>query len=237
MINTAIILAAGMGSRLNGFHGPTPKGFIEIDGKTLISMSLEKLINSGVEKILIGTGFMSECYEHLAKSYPQVSCYKNHNYNNSGSMRTLYEARSVADSDFLLLESDLLFHSSGLQVLIDSPHKDVIIASGKTNSEDEVFVECDDNGCLINMSKDTACLQKVDAELVGITRISLETFGLLCEYFGRLGHEKLGYEQALVEVSKIQKIHVEIIDDFPWCEIDYQHHWERAVKEIYPKVD
>ena len=47
MINNAIILAAGMGSRIKSISVSKPKSFIEIDGKSLIERSIENLIILG----------------------------------------------------------------------------------------------------------------------------------------------------------------------------------------------
>ena len=57
MINNAIILAAGMGSRIKSISVSKPKSFIEIDGKSLIERSIENLITSGIRKIYIGVGY------------------------------------------------------------------------------------------------------------------------------------------------------------------------------------
>lgn len=50
MINSAIILAAGMGSRIKSISKNKPKSFIEIEGKSLIERSIENLIDSGIKK-------------------------------------------------------------------------------------------------------------------------------------------------------------------------------------------
>ena len=51
-IKTAVILAAGMGSRLQDITGGNlPKGFIKVNGKSLIERSIEKLRSLGIEKI------------------------------------------------------------------------------------------------------------------------------------------------------------------------------------------
>ena len=54
MIKIAIILAAGLGSRLNERTEHIPKGFLQIDDKTLIVMSIDKLLDAGIEEIIIG---------------------------------------------------------------------------------------------------------------------------------------------------------------------------------------
>jgi len=49
-----------------------PKGFLELDGMYLVEMSVRKLIEHGIERIIIGTGYCSEWYDELAKKYPAI---------------------------------------------------------------------------------------------------------------------------------------------------------------------
>ncbi|HOF15917.1 MAG TPA: nucleotidyltransferase family protein [Bacteroidales bacterium] len=49
----AMILAAGLGTRLQHFTKNKPKALVEIKGKTLLEKSIEKLIRFGVDDIII----------------------------------------------------------------------------------------------------------------------------------------------------------------------------------------
>jgi len=60
-INTAVILAAGMGVRLRNVIGVCPKGLLEIEGKSLIIRSLERLKSEGIDRVVIVTGFRIQC--------------------------------------------------------------------------------------------------------------------------------------------------------------------------------
>ena len=65
-INTAVILAAGMGVRLKNVIGECPKGLLEIEGKSLIIRSLERLKSEGIDRVIIVTGFQDTMYhKHL----------------------------------------------------------------------------------------------------------------------------------------------------------------------------
>ena len=201
MVKTAIILAAGLGSRLGAKTEHAPKGFLEIDGQSLIVRSLNNLIDSGIERIIIGTGYMSEAYEQLAFDYPQVECVKNDVFATSGSMYTLYCLRNVIDEDFLILESDLLYDKCGLSMLLKEPHKDVILSSGKSNSNDEVYIEVDHNLNLVNMSKEPEKLGSIYSELVGITKLSYSSYKKVCSGFEKIDNIRLEYEAGLVVAS------------------------------------
>ncbi len=61
----AMILAAGLGTRLNPITNNKPKALVELSGKTLLEHSIEKLIDSGVNEIVINVHHFHE----LMKSF------------------------------------------------------------------------------------------------------------------------------------------------------------------------
>ncbi|TAD96476.1 MAG: phosphocholine cytidylyltransferase family protein [Bacteroidetes bacterium] len=239
MIKTAVILAAGMGTRLKERTKLIPKGFLELNGITLIERSIKNLLAEGIEKIVIGTGHASEYYEELATKYPQMLCVKNPIYYETGSLYTLFGLKNYLDSDFLLLESDLLYQKNGLSKIIKHTEKTVILASGMTHSNDEVFIETDENHFLRAMSKKPEELNKIDAELTGINKISRQTFEKMID-FAKLefskGNQHIHYEDAFVGVSRLENIFVYRLDDFIWCEIDDEDHLKRALDNILPLI-
>lgn len=72
MIKTAVIMAAGMGTRFGKYTEQIPKGFVEVCGKPMIERSIETLISCGIERIVIGTGYKHEVYDFLKKKYPMI---------------------------------------------------------------------------------------------------------------------------------------------------------------------
>jgi len=239
MVKIAVIVAAGLGSRLQNRIEDKPKGFLMISSKPIVEESVIKLIDAGIEKIIIGTGHLSEAYEDLAKKYPKIVCVRSDKFSTTGSMYTLYNARDYIDDDFLLLESDLIYDKKGLKILLDDHRESVILASEITDAGDAVFIEVDENKNLVNMSKNESEINSVYAELVGINKISLGAFKKMCVFAERIFEEdpKLDYEYALVGISKDEKIFVNKINNYLWCEIDDDSHLERATKIIYPKIE
>lgn len=55
MVDTAVIVAAGLGMRLKDRTKYKPKGFLVIGEKTLIERSVENLLEFGIKNIIIGT--------------------------------------------------------------------------------------------------------------------------------------------------------------------------------------
>lgn len=237
-IKTAVILAAGLGSRLKALTAGKPKGFVMIEGKSLIERSLSNLKAAGIERIIIGTGYLAEQYQQLSKHWPGIECIENNQYQKTGSMFTLYNLRSRIDSDFLLLESDLLYAQTGLQKLLAGKQGDIILSSGLTDASDGVYIEVDRENNLVDMSKDPAQLNSVYSELVGISKISLTLYRSMCQYAASHFAAKplLDYEYALVGVSNEHKIYVDKIENYAWCEIDDAAHLRRAQEKIIPQI-
>lgn len=238
MVKTAIILAAGFGSRLGDLTNEMPKGFMEIGNNSLINRSVECLLRNGINKIYIGTGHLSEHYDEFASHYPGViSCIKNDRYAISSSMDTLYNLRNIVNEDFLLLESDLLYEDRALSSLRVAAQQNIVLASGKTFSGDEVYINADDRGSLLSMTKDRAATDGAFGELVGISKVSVEAYQEMCRIFSRQGPLDIDYEYVMTHVKKPNDFIVYKIDDLAWCEIDDSNHLMRATSEVIYAVD
>jgi MurNAc alpha-1-phosphate uridylyltransferase len=67
MPNRAIVLAAGLGTRMRPYNGHVPKPLVEIGGKSLIDYSLDRLANAGVERAVVNVHHLADALErHLA---------------------------------------------------------------------------------------------------------------------------------------------------------------------------
>ena len=88
-MNTAVILAAGLGSRLKNFIGENPKGSIKLGSQTIIERSIDILKRIGISKIIIGTGYASSYYEGFEDNQ-SIFCIKNSLFKTTGSFFTLY---------------------------------------------------------------------------------------------------------------------------------------------------
>lgn len=237
MVEQAVILAAGMGTRLRNVLSSVPKGFLEINGVPIIEQSIQKLLKTGIKRIIIVTGHMSDFYDKLKVEYPEIETVKNDIYANSGSMYSFYAARTLIDDGFLLLESDLIYDVSALEVLQKDRRENIILLSGKTGSGDEVYVETSDNR-IRNLSKKREELQSVTGELVGISKFSLPMYGKLIENAERMFADslKVEYEQCIVETAADQTIEYLLMENLLWAEIDNEDHLKRAKEVIADNI-
>lgn len=60
----ALLLAAGLGTRLRPITNTMPKCLVPINGKPLLEYWIENLLHVGVNKILINTSYLSDKVEH-----------------------------------------------------------------------------------------------------------------------------------------------------------------------------
>ena len=233
MVSVAIILAAGFGSRMGKSTTEMPKGFLEVGNKSLISRSVESLRRNGINKIYIGTGHLSTCYDQLAAKYNNlITCVKNEQYAISSSMDTLFNLRHVINEDFLLLESDLLYEDRALSILRESDQKNIVLASGKTLHGDEVYINADDKGWLVSMTKDPAAANDAFGEMVGISKVSIRAYQQMCAIFSRHGPLNIDYEYVMPNIKYPNNFMVHKIEDLVWCEIDDKNQFMRASSEV-----
>ncbi|MBQ9538495.1 MAG: aminotransferase class V-fold PLP-dependent enzyme, partial [Treponema sp.] len=245
MVRQAVILAGGLGSRFGGRTKEMPKGFIEMDGIPLVERSVRKLIASGVEEIIIGTGHCASYYEELAKRYPCIKTAHNADYAATSSMGTLAVCAPLVTGDFFLLESDIIYDAAGLFVLANDSRPNVILASGATSSGDEVYLACDSDGSLRAVGKDRNAVlgagagkEKV-AELVGISKLSRSCLDKMLSYYASApALKKIDYENVLEHVSTAGEspVHVRRVEFFAWAEMDDEAMLDRAVKHVWPRI-
>ena len=237
MIKTAVIMAAGMGTRFGNMTEERPKGFIEAGGQAMVVRSIETLISCGIERIIIGTGYLREVYEQLATRYPQIECCFSPKYAETNSMYTLYNCRQVVgDDDFLLLESDLVFERRAITALIDCPHPDVMLITPVTKFQDQYYVESDAQGKLTNCSVNKEEVN-VKGELVGIHKLSNAFYRQMCADYENKVNElpKLGYEYQLLHMSQhIRPVFVLCEENLKWYEIDDIDDLTYAEEHVVP---
>lgn len=238
-VGTAVILAAGRGTRLAGEVSDRPKGFLALGDRPIVEESIERLRAAGIRDVVIVTGHLAGHYEALAARLGAgVRTVHNPEYASSGSMYSLWCAREVVRGDFLLLESDLVYEPRALATLLAQPGPDAILLSGPTAAGDEVWVETR-AGCLVAMSKRRADLAAVTGELVGISRISAGLHARMQRIAAAAFARSLRFDyetDCLVAAGREQPIPCVLVPDLVWGEIDDPGHLARVRQVVYPRV-
>lgn len=117
---TAVILAAGEGTRMRGTLG-TPKPLARINHEPLLLRNLRQLHENGVENIVLVTGYQAEAVEKCARElFPETRFIRNEHYRKDRNiLSAILGLREVkAGSGALLIEGDVVFSDSAIARLI-----------------------------------------------------------------------------------------------------------------------
>ena len=224
-----------MGTRFGEHTKLMPKGFIPFRSKAMVVRSIETLIECGIERIIIGTGYHKEYYEALHMQYPQVECCFSSRFAETNSMYTLWNCREIiGEDDFLLLESDLVFEKRAIECLLECPHESTMLITPVTKFQDQYYVEMNENGVLTNCSTNPQVLN-YSGELVGIHKLTNDFYSTMCSEYAAIVEErpKLGYEYELLYISQhIQPMKVLCVKGLQWYEIDDKEDLKFAEENI-----
>ena len=132
MINKAIILSAGQGSRLLPLTATRPKCLIEVGGRTILDHQLDALFAADVDEVTIVTGYRSEMIDaHIAARGNKVSTLLNPRWETSSSIYSVWIARAMMSGNFVLMNGDTVYAPeiiedaitralSGVNLLVDT---------------------------------------------------------------------------------------------------------------------
>lgn len=237
-VRTAVIMAAGLGTRFGQMTEKIPKGFVPFIGEPMVVHSIKTLLDCGIQRIIIGTGYKKEAYEELKRDYPQIECVFSPRYAETNSMYTLYNCReAIGDDDFILLESDLVFEKKAINELMKCNFENAMLITPVNKFQDQYYVEMNENSELVNCSTDNKQL-KVSGELVGVHKLSNVFYKLMCSEYEKIvdAKPKLGYEYQLLYMSQnVQPMNVLKIEGVQWYEIDDIEDLKYAEENI--KID
>ena len=232
-LTQAIILAAGMGVRLKELNRGVPKGFISLgNDKPIIEHSIDALLACGIKDIIIVTGFMDKHYENLRSRYPQIKTVRNEKYSETGTMYSLWCARNLVNTDFILLESDLIYEIRAIKELLESTSENSILISEKTDAGDEVYVGADDNW-VKQISKDRKTLSSIVGEFIGISKLSYDFYLKLIQRAEEDFDSNLliSYDMdCFVAVAEKNHLGFLKIEKLLWAEIDDVSQLNKAKK-------
>ncbi|KRR11418.1 phosphocholine cytidylyltransferase family protein [Bradyrhizobium valentinum] len=125
----AVILAAGVGSRLRPLTDLRPKPLVEVNGTPILHNALRNLEAVGVQEVTIVVGYRKDAIQYACGSRfgeLEISYVESSVFDRTGSAYSLWLARdALLSGDCFLLEGDVFFETDALRYLMFSQATDV----------------------------------------------------------------------------------------------------------------
>jgi len=242
----AIILAAGLGTRLLPETENIPKGMVKLFDKSLIEMQIDIFKKCGIDDISIVRGYLAEKI-----NFPSITYFKNENFSTTAGNESVYCAKQKLN-DTIICYADLIFDISIIKKMIDfNGDVGITVKSdwkpryvGRTlhpiSEADNVLF--DESGKIIEVRKN---IQKPDSnigEFLGIMRLSSKCSSLFLKRFSELKESHAGtfHNSPSLKQSILNDMIQELIDlginvepvmiSEKWLEIDTPQDLDTARK-------
>ena len=121
-VSTAILLAAGTGSRLKPLTNDAPKCLSEVSGVTILQRLIQSLCEHGFKRLVIVVGHLDHCVRDFLDERNdelEIEFVINPSYATTNNLYSLWLTRLMIDEPCLLLESDVIFDSSLLAEMLE----------------------------------------------------------------------------------------------------------------------
>ncbi len=247
----AIMLAAGVGSRLDPAGGHPPKVLLEIGGRTLLRRHLDILARSGVAGLEMVVGYRADdiraeiARAEAALGRPGfVRTVTNPDFRD-GSVVSLWTARRTlaGGGSVLLMDADVLYDYRMIERLLGSPHGDCFLLDRDFEPGEEPVKLCIRDGRPVEFRKRISGAYDLCGESVGFFRFRPATAARIAEVaegYVAAGRREEPYEEVLREVMLEERdggFGWEDVTGLPWTEIDFPEDVVRAETEVLPRLE
>jgi choline kinase len=229
-----VILAAGEGQRLRSVM-ELPKCLAEVGGRSLLHRYLDVLqdLGAGVERIGLVVGYRRDEVARQVVAHPlgqRVELIDNPQYQ-QGSILSLRAARSLLQSDVLLMDGDVYFTPDLLIRLVRSAESNVLLLDTASSNTGEEIMAGAIGGRVKAVGRGMSGDFPVYGEWVGFLRLGLNASAWISRTLDEVpenGTQDMGYEELLQSLVESEPMGYELVDGLPWVEIDFPEDLERA---------
>jgi len=229
----AVILAAGIASRLRPLTDSIPKCLLKIGERCLLARTVDSLIKNGIDQFIIVTGYrQKQIVDFLNKEYPEVdfTFIYNERYESTNNIYSLWLTRPYVDEkEILLLDSDILFDPKIITALLQAKEINALALNKHDLGLEEIKVIADENQKVLEISK-TCSIESAIGESIGIEKMSaMYSKALFIELetmINKEGMDHVFYERAferlipkghsfqVIDTTAFFSIELDTIEDF-----------------------
>jgi choline kinase len=240
----AVILAAGIASRLRPLTDHTPKCLLMVGGKSILELTLDNIIANNIKEVIIVTGYLEEQIKQFVSSnYPELNAKYIYNevYSSTNNIYSLWLTREeLAGNEMLLMDSDIIFDSQIIGRLLSSGYENCLAMKKHNVQQEEIKVKLDKQGRIVEIGKEVK-LQDAIGESIGIEKFSVASLEKLFDII----HRKITvnkqvnqfYEAAFQElVDTAADMYVVDTTDLMCMEIDTADDFKAAADLINSRI-
>jgi len=221
-----VIIAAGLGSRLSKVSNGTPKILVNVFEKPLIDQLLSNCIDSGINDVVIVTGFN----DHIIKEYLSriktpvtIEIAYNPEWNLANGVSVLAAKKFIPkNEEFLISMSDHYYNNLILTMMKNHTNENTIASVGADYKIDDIH-DIDD-GMKIKINNNTKLIEAMSKELSIYNAIDCGIFKCKYEFFHYLKKAKEENRCSISDACNllIKKDLMGSVDiqDNPWIDID-----------------
>jgi len=245
--NKALIIAAGLGSRLKKHTENLPKCMLDFGGKTLLQRQLDAYKKCGVKDISLIRGYKKEKI-----NYKGIKYFENTDYKNNNILNSIFYAEKIINGNIIISYSDILFDSSVVVRTLDSDHDISVVVDidwrgyyvGRkdhpiSEAENVIF---NSNNEVEKIGKINTGKEEVHGEFIGMIKLSDRGTETFKEHFHRL--KKIYWNKPFQRAKIFQKAYLtdfiqELVDigikvhcviiESGWKEIDTVEDYKKAL--------
>ena len=243
----ALIIAAGLGSRLKKHTENLPKRMLDFGGKTLLQRQLESYKKNGIKDISLVRGYKKEKI-----NYKDIKYFENKDYKNNNILNSIFYAEKVVNGNIIISYSDILFDKSVVERTLKSDHDISVVVDidwrgyyvGRkdhpiSEAENVIF---NSNNEVEKIGKINTGNEEVHGEFIGMIKLSNRGTEIFKEHFHRL--KKIYWNKPFQRAKIFQKAYLtdflqELVDigikvhcviiESGWKEIDTVEDYKKAL--------
>lgn len=236
----AVILAAGIASRLRPLTDSTPKCLLKIGERCLLERAFDALIQNGFNEFVVVTGYrQQQIVDFLEAHYPkqEITFIYNGEYASTNNIYSLWLTRPYVDREkMLLLDSDIVFDPQIVATLLASDKENILALNRHELGPEEIKVIVDEDWKVTEISKVCSVTEAI-GESIGIEKMSASyTEALFRELEIMIEKERLDnifYERAFERlIPQGHSFYVLDTTEFFSAELDTVEDFEQAQRLI-----